>query len=455
LQRYRHGLVVVQGEGGIDARGAAGGDVAGCGGDGGEKNGDRCIGERIGHSYLEEDAGREARQHEAAEGADDDAGESELDAVSKDSTEDLRRSCAEGHANADFAGLQADEVGHDAINADERESKAESGEDAEEKSLRARRGVDCGDALVERGDRCNGLIFLDGPDAVLESGDQSSGIGFRSDHEIDANHARGLIEGRVDLRFGCLLGVEMIGFLDVASDADDLAPDRLVAREIGGQALPDSIEPAEIFLGESFIHNEHRGVPFRVAGGEIASGENRNAKGVEEIGCDAIGERGLFGVFGISGGSFGFKGSFRDFVGHGVDESDGGGSDAGSCASAVEDLLDEGDTLLGSREAEFWEVKAESEEMIGAETEIEAAELVETAQRESGTDEENGGEGDFADYQELAEEVVGRGGGLFGGVEGVGLPGGTRSEEEKVDDFRSHEPTLRNRRERWGAVKHF
>jgi hypothetical protein len=246
----------------------------------------------------------------------------------------------------------------------------------------------------------------------------------------------------------------MIGLLDIASDTDDFAPDRLVASEIGGEALPDSIEPAEIFLGESFIHNEHRGLPFRVGGGEIASGEKRDAKGVEEIGRDAIGERGLLRVFGIGSGSFGFKASFGDFVGHGVDESGGGGSDAGSGASSVEDLLDEGDALIGSGKAEFWEVEAESEEMIGAETEIEAAELVETAKGENGTDEENGGEGDFADYQELPEEVVGSGGGLFGGVEGVGLRG-MRSKEERVDDFRSQAPKLRKRREGWGALKHF
>ena len=78
---------------------------------------------------------------------------------------------AEGHANADFAGLQADEVGHYAVDADQGQEETQGGEDSQEESLGAGGGVYFGYALVEGCDGGDGLVFVDGPDAVLEGGD--------------------------------------------------------------------------------------------------------------------------------------------------------------------------------------------------------------------------------------------------------------------------------------------
>jgi len=51
----------------------------------------------------------------------------------------------------------------------------------------------------------------------------------------------------------------------------------------GRNVLPDDIERAEIFSRKRFIDDEDEGVPFRVGGSEVASGEERNAKGAKKI----------------------------------------------------------------------------------------------------------------------------------------------------------------------------
>ena len=123
-------------------------------------------------------------------------------------------------------------------------------------------------------------------------------------------------------------------------------------------------------------------------------------------------------MVGIGGGGFGFEGGFGDFVGHGIDETDGGGVDAGSGADAGENLLDEDDGLVGSGKTEFGEIEAEGEDVVWVEAEVHVEELGEAAKGESGADQEDGGEGDFGDDEGLAKVVVGSGGLVLGGVEG-------------------------------------
>src|SRR5580658_7524151 len=150
---------------------------------------------------AEEEAGHKASEEEPGDDADGYTGECEFDAVRKDQTEDLRRSGAEGHADTDFAGLQSDEIGHDGINANEREKKAESGEDPEKNRLRARRRVDLCNALLQGGDSGDGLILVDRPDAILQRGDQSKriGVGIRANNQVRAEDTFGLEKRSVDL----------------------------------------------------------------------------------------------------------------------------------------------------------------------------------------------------------------------------------------------------------------
>jgi hypothetical protein len=84
------------------------------------------------------------------------------------------------------------------------------------------------------------------------------------------------------------LWIEVIILVGVGCYADDLAPDGMAGRKIGGEAFADGVGGAEIFFGQGFVDDEDRRLPFRVGVGEIASGEKRNAQSAEEIGCDTI-----------------------------------------------------------------------------------------------------------------------------------------------------------------------
>jgi hypothetical protein len=88
----------------------------------------------------------------------------------------------------------------------------------------------------------------------------------------------------------------------------------------------------------------------------------------------------------IGGGGFGFEGGFGDFIGHGIDETDGGGVYAGSGADAGENLLDEDDRWVGSGETKFGEIEAEGEDVVGLEAEIHVEELGEAAKGEGCAD---------------------------------------------------------------------
>lgn len=82
-----------------------------------------------------------------------------------------------------------------------------------------------------------------------------------------------MVEGGVDLGLDFTLRVELIGAVEIARYADDLAPDGMAGRKIGGEGFADYVGGAEMFLGEGFIHDKDEGLPFRVGVGKIASGE--------------------------------------------------------------------------------------------------------------------------------------------------------------------------------------
>ena len=86
-----------------------------------------------------------------------------------------------------------------------------------------------------------------------------------------------MVEGGVDLGPDVALRVELIAAMEIACYADDLAPDGMAGRKIGGEAFADHVGGAEIFFGQGFVDDEDWGLPFRVGVGEIASGEERNA----------------------------------------------------------------------------------------------------------------------------------------------------------------------------------
>lgn len=152
-------------------------------------------------------------------------------------------------------------------------------------------------------------------------------------------HAWGLEKGSVHLELRGVLGIEVVSFTNVAGDTDDFTPDGLTGSEVGGQTLSHDVNRAEIFSGQRLVDDEHRGLPLGVVRGEVATGEEWNAKRAEEVRSDAIGEGGLLGVLWISPGSLGGESGFGDFVRHREDQAGGSRRNAGSGANHLQDLL--------------------------------------------------------------------------------------------------------------------
>ena len=103
-------LFVPQGDQGIDAGGAARGEEAGGESNDGEEEWHQREGEEIVRLDAIEDGIKQLGDEKSDRKTDDEGDEDELRALAEDEAEDRRRFRAQGHANADFASAQRDEV---------------------------------------------------------------------------------------------------------------------------------------------------------------------------------------------------------------------------------------------------------------------------------------------------------------------------------------------------------
>src|SRR5882762_8684235 len=126
------GLFVAEGGHGIEAAGAEGGDVAGGAGDEGEGGGGESQGEWIVGREAEELALDYAGQGEGSGNACHDTDGNEEENFTHDQPDDVAAGGAESDSNADFAGTLGNGVGHDAVEADDREKSGEKPEDGGE-----------------------------------------------------------------------------------------------------------------------------------------------------------------------------------------------------------------------------------------------------------------------------------------------------------------------------------
>src|ERR1700675_2669262 len=97
-------LVIAEGGEGIDAHGAAGGDVTGQKGDDGHQESDAQESERIGGADAIEFAGQETREDQGSGEAEDDAGKRRPCAFLHDKPKNIATLRAESDADANFAG---------------------------------------------------------------------------------------------------------------------------------------------------------------------------------------------------------------------------------------------------------------------------------------------------------------------------------------------------------------
>src|ERR1700676_1350725 len=131
------GSLVAKGDEGVGAKGAARGNVVREERDDAESDGNHEEGLRVARANAEEKMGKVAREGEGSGNAEGGAHEGEAGALAENEAKDVLVLRAEGDANADFVGALGDRVGHDAVDADDGESKCDGGESAERGEIEA------------------------------------------------------------------------------------------------------------------------------------------------------------------------------------------------------------------------------------------------------------------------------------------------------------------------------
>src|SRR5438445_3897043 len=117
----------------IDARGAAGGDVASEQCDTGKQNRDGSKRERIGRANSVNQSGYEAGEANRSGDSDADADQRDLQSLSQHHPQDVSSGRAKRHANSNFVRALAGQIGNHAVDSDRGKNKSKRGEYAEEK----------------------------------------------------------------------------------------------------------------------------------------------------------------------------------------------------------------------------------------------------------------------------------------------------------------------------------
>ena len=128
IEGERLGLLAAEDGHGLDAADAANGEVAGGGGDDGERGADEDEGCGIGWPGFVEDAGEQAREAEGCGDSETDAEGGEDHTATEHEVDDAGALGSESHANADFAGALLDVVGDDSVDSDDGEKDGDGGE---------------------------------------------------------------------------------------------------------------------------------------------------------------------------------------------------------------------------------------------------------------------------------------------------------------------------------------
>ena len=225
----------------------------------------------------------------------------------------------------------------------------------------------------------------DGTDAGVERGHAIGDLSLRNDHE----------------RAGIAIEAAIA---DVSDDADDLAGGLFKLRAdafADDDLLADGILFGPVLLGHGLIDDDDAGAAPVILIGEVAAAENGNFEDGEIAGRSAH-PAGAAGV-GI------FAGRAADDV-EGQAEAaferqaagGGGDFDAGNGVEALAAIADELGDAGGLLKALAGERHFQGEDVVRIEAGIDVAQGDEGADEQRGADEENEGEGDFADDQKRA-----------------------------------------------------
>jgi hypothetical protein len=151
-RRALQDLFVAQGDDGVDAGGAAGGNEARQQSDGGEQAGDAGKGERVGDTDTKQHAGQEPRKGQGRKHAESDAEKRETSALGEYETQDVAALGAKRDANAEFLGALGDAIGDQAIDAHAGENQRDRRKNSKKKHGEARAGKGIREKLVHGSD---------------------------------------------------------------------------------------------------------------------------------------------------------------------------------------------------------------------------------------------------------------------------------------------------------------
>src|SRR3984957_10585452 len=273
----------------LDAGGAAGGDVAGQQGDGGEDCGD--YGERdwVGGIDAKEHGAKDAGDGDRSGDADDQANGDDEHTFADGHPQDVVTQGAECHVDADFVGTLAEGVVNYAVDSDRGEQQSRRCEDAEQFERESAVGHGALHDLVHRDDAVDGDVWSQAFNHVADGVAELRGrdvAGSEKHHRVDRSE---LAERYVNVRHaGRFVSVG----LDVAGDADD-GQALEAATKIEFQLVTDGIGVGPILFREPFIYDGDAARFVGVEIGEVAARNQRHAHRPEIAGVDDgdIGER--------------------------------------------------------------------------------------------------------------------------------------------------------------------
>src|SRR5687768_1229353 len=241
---------VSEGDHGVGARGANGGDVTGQQRNDDQRERHADEGHQVKGADVKQKGAKSAAAHYAQEQAYAGAHEDELRRAANDEAQDIGALRAQGHADADLMGALHDQERHHAVDPDRSEHERDRGKDADQDDGEFAGRDRIGRDLLERPDICGGQIRVKPTDLAANGGGERARV-LRTPHREDHAAVRSLIVREVIFRLWIKIEPAMP---HVANQADDGEPLHIrLARIIKGNAFPDDLLIRKPFPGERIV----------------------------------------------------------------------------------------------------------------------------------------------------------------------------------------------------------
>ena len=307
--------------------------------------------------------------------------------------DDSRRG-AQRHANANFLGLAGNGIGDDAVNAESGEDEAEGGEGGDEID----KEFAWGDGVIDqRLDGTESVVWLRG---IIVAQDRHDGSGKHVGGKLGANDELGALgtveDGKINFRAWRRFEA---GDANVSDNADDGAGFVIEAASFAA----DGRLSGPMTTRGGFIDDNDGLFVEGVLPSNVATLDETDTHGVEIAWSDDTDDGALVFLFAI--------------FARGIDESpaaiaierehvgDASGFDAGNRFYIANNFLKRGTDFFALGTGVVLDV--DDGGVAGLETEIDIEDAEEAAKKQAGANEENAGEGDFADDEDGTHTAVG------------------------------------------------